>query len=81
MITTDRNVRKIEAVTQMYRAAISQQVERTKKSWFGLDDYTAGRIVGGASLAQRSLRLIGSTYEGFEEPASASGEPLREKQS
>ena len=34
MITTDRNARKIEAVTQMYRAAISQQVERTKKSWF-----------------------------------------------
>ena len=52
-----------------------------KKAGFGLDDYTDGRIVGGASLAQKRLSLIGSTHEGFEEPASASGERMREKQS
>ena len=65
MITTDRNVKKIEAITQMCRAAISQQVERGKKSGFGLDDYTDGRIVGGASLARKILRVFGSTYEGL----------------
>jgi len=65
MITTDRNVKQIEAITQMCRAAISQQVERGKKAGFGLDDYTDGRIVGGASLARKILRLIGSTYECF----------------
>jgi hypothetical protein len=62
MITTDRSVKKIEAITQMCRAAISQQVERGTKGGFGLDDYTDGRIVGGASLARKILRLIGSTY-------------------
>jgi len=62
MITTDRNVTKIEAITQMCRAAISQQAERGKKGGFGLDDYTDGRIVGSASLARKILRLIGSTY-------------------
>jgi hypothetical protein len=81
MITMDRNVRKIESITQMCRAAISQQVERNKKAGFGLDDYTDGRIVGGASLARKILRLIGSTHEGFEEPAAASGERIREEQS
>jgi hypothetical protein len=81
MITTDSNVRKIESITQMCRAAISQQVERSNKAGFGLDDYTDGRIVGGASLARKILRLIGSTYEGFEEPASASGERIRVGQS
>jgi hypothetical protein len=65
MITADGNVRKIEIITQMCREAISQQVERGTKSGFGLDDYTDGRIVGGASLARKILRLIGSTYEGF----------------
>jgi hypothetical protein len=65
MITTDSNVKKLEAITQTCRAAISQQVERGKKAGFGLDDYTDGRIVGGASLARKILRLIGSTYECF----------------
>ncbi len=32
MIATDRNVQKFEAITQMCRAAISQQVERGKKA-------------------------------------------------
>jgi hypothetical protein len=62
MITTERNVGKMEAITRMCRAAISQQVERSKKAGFGLDDYTDGRIVGGASLARKILQLIGSTY-------------------
>lgn len=62
MIATDRNARKLEAITQMCRAAVSQQVERGKKAGFGLDDYTDGRIVGGANLARKILRLIGSTY-------------------
>ncbi len=32
MISKDRNVKKVEAITQMCRAAISQQVERGKKA-------------------------------------------------
>jgi hypothetical protein len=62
MITTDRNVKKIEAITQMCRAAIAQQMERGTKGGFGLDDYTDGRLAGGASLARAILRLIGSRY-------------------
>jgi hypothetical protein len=46
----------------MCNAAISKQVEQSRKGGFGLDDYTDGRIVGGASLARNILRLIGSTY-------------------
>lgn len=61
MITTDKNVKKLEAITLMCRAVILQQVERAAKGGFGLDDYTDGRIVGGGSLARKILRLIGST--------------------
>ena len=62
MTTTDGKVNKVETITQMCRAAISQQVERGTISGFGLDDYTDGRIVGGASLARKILQIIGSTY-------------------
>jgi hypothetical protein len=62
MITTGMKVKKIEAITQMCRAAIAQQRERGTKGGFGLDDYTDGRIAGGASLARTILRLLGSTY-------------------
>jgi hypothetical protein len=65
-ITTDRNVKKIEAITQMCREAILQQVERGKIGGFGFDDYTDGRIAGGANLARKILVLIGSTNESFE---------------
>jgi hypothetical protein len=62
MITKDRNAKKIEAITQLCRSAISQQVERGTKGGFGLDDYTDGQIVGEASLARKILWLIGSAY-------------------
>jgi uncharacterized membrane protein len=58
----DKDSRKIEEVIKMCNAAISKQVEQSRKGGFGLDDYTDGRIVGGASLARNILRLIGSTY-------------------
>jgi hypothetical protein len=39
--------------------AIAKQAEQNAKGGFGLDDYTDGRIVGGASLARNILRLLG----------------------
>jgi hypothetical protein len=54
MITTDKNLKKIEAITQMCRAAISQQVERGTKGGFGLDDYTDGRRVVRRYSSRRS---------------------------
>ena len=57
-----KDARKIEEIIKMCHAAISKQAEQNRKGGFGLDDYTDGRIVGGASLARNILRLIGSTY-------------------
>lgn len=62
MIKTDKNPKKIEEIIKMCQAAISKQVEQSKKGGFGFDDYTDGRTVGGASLARNILRLIGSTF-------------------
>ena len=62
MIKADTNAKKIEEVIKMCQAAIAKQVEQNRKGGFGLDDYTDGRTIGGASLARNILRLIGSTY-------------------
>lgn len=49
---------KIEEIIKLCEAAISKQLEKNKKGGFGLDDYTDGRIIGGASLARNILRII-----------------------
>jgi len=62
MITSEKDSKKIEEIIKICQAAISKQVEQNKKGGFGIDDYTDGRTVGGASLARNILRLIGSAY-------------------
>jgi len=54
----DKNSKKIEEVIKMCQAAISKQIDKNKKGGFGIDDYTDGRIIGGASLARNILRLL-----------------------
>ena len=51
---------KIEDIIKMCEAAISKQTLKNKKGGFGYDDYTDGRIIGGASLARNILKLIKS---------------------
>ena len=62
MIKANKDSKKIEEVIKMCHAAIAKQVEQNHKGGFGIDDYTDGRTVGGASLARNILRLIGRTY-------------------
>ena len=54
----DKNLKKIEEIVKMCQDAIAKQVEKNKKGGFGIDDYTDGRIIGGASLARNILKLI-----------------------
>ena len=56
----DKNNKKIEEVIKMCRTAISKQTDKNKKCGFGIDDYTDGRIIGGASLARNILKLLSS---------------------
>ena len=44
----------------MCRTTISKQTDKNKKCGFGIDDYTDGRIIGGASLARNILKLLSS---------------------
>jgi hypothetical protein len=57
-----KDAKKIEEIIKVCHAAIAKQVDQNRKGGFGLDDYTDGRTIGGASLARNILRLIGSTY-------------------
>jgi len=52
---------KIEEIIKLCESAISKQTTKNKKGGFGYDDYTDGRIIGGASLARNILKLIKST--------------------
>lgn len=52
---------KIEDIIKLCEAAILKQTTKNKKGGFGYDDYTDGRIIGGASLARNILKLIKST--------------------
>ena len=62
MIKADTNAKKIEEIIKVCQAAIAKQVDQNRKGGFGLDDYTDGRTIGGASLARNILRLIGRSY-------------------
>lgn len=59
MINKNKDINKIEEVIKICQVSISKQVDQSKKGGFGLDDYTDGRIVGGASLARNILRILG----------------------
>lgn len=45
-------------VEKLCLEAIQKQKDRESKSGYGLDDYTEGRIVGGASLARKIIKEI-----------------------
>jgi hypothetical protein len=49
---------KIPEIIKLCENAISKQTLKNKKGGFGYDDYTDGRIIGGASLARNILKLI-----------------------
>ena len=51
----------IEEIVKLCNAAVAKQAEQNKRGGFGLDDYTDGRTIGGASLARNILRLIYET--------------------
>lgn len=61
MTKPDKNAKKIEEIIKMCQSAIEKQLDKNKKGGFGIDDYTDGRIIGGASLARNILKAIGST--------------------
>jgi len=62
VIKTTHESKKIEEIIKICQAAIAKQVEQNRKGGFGIDDYTDGRTVGGASLARNILRLIGTSF-------------------
>jgi hypothetical protein len=59
MISARKESNKLEEVIKLCHVAIAKQAAQNAKGGFGLDDYTDGRIVGGASLARNILRLLG----------------------
>lgn len=61
MINKNKNSNKIEDIIKLCQDAISKQIDKNKKGGFGIDDYTDGRIIGGASLARNILRIIKNT--------------------
>jgi hypothetical protein len=52
---------KLLEIIKLCESAISKQTLKNKKGGFGYDDYTDGRIIGGASLARNIIKLIKST--------------------
>lgn len=59
MISARKESNKLEEAIKLCHVAIAKQAAQNAKGGFGLDDYTDGRIVGGASLARNILRLLG----------------------
>jgi hypothetical protein len=49
---------KLSEIIKLCEAAINKQTSKNKKGGFGYDDYTDGRIIGGASLARNVLKII-----------------------
>ncbi len=61
MLGVKKTKTPIEEILKLCNAAVAKQSEQNKKGGFGLDDYTDGRTIGGASLARNILRLIYDT--------------------
>jgi hypothetical protein len=49
-------------VEKLCLEAIQKQKDRESKVGYGLDDYTEGRIVGGASLARKIIKEIRNQF-------------------
>lgn len=56
---------KLNEIAFLCQQAVQEQRKREQGPGYGLDDYTEGRIVGGANLARKILRtLIGEATRG-----------------
>lgn len=56
---------KLNEIAFLCQQAVQEQRNREQGPGYGLDDYTEGRIVGGANLARKILRtLIGEATRG-----------------
>lgn len=56
---------KLNEIARLCQQAVQEQRAREQGPGYGLDDYTEGRIVGGANLARKILRtLIGEATRG-----------------
>jgi hypothetical protein len=49
---------KLIRIAALCREAIQAQRDREHRQGYGLDDYSEGRIVGGANLARKILRAV-----------------------
>ncbi|MFM7243693.1 MAG: hypothetical protein ACKO40_05885 [Planctomycetaceae bacterium] len=49
---------KLIQIAALCREAIQAQRDREHRQGYGLDDYSEGRIVGGANLARKILRAV-----------------------
>jgi hypothetical protein len=50
--------RKLSDIAAFCQQAVQEQRDRERRLGYGLDDYTEGRIVGGANLARKILRVL-----------------------
>lgn len=55
---TARLERQLCDIAAVCQQAVQEQRERERGVGYGLDDYSDGRIVGGANLARKILRLL-----------------------
>jgi len=49
---------KLIQIAALCREAVQSQRDRESGQGYGLDDYSEGRIVGGANLARKILRAV-----------------------
>jgi hypothetical protein len=49
---------KLSDIAAFCQQAVQEQRDRERRLGYGLDDYTEGRIVGGANLARKILRVL-----------------------
>jgi hypothetical protein len=60
---------KLCRIAALCQEAIHEQRKRECGLGYGLDDYTEGRIVGGANLARKILRAIHGEPVSLDRPA------------
>ncbi|MFM1904858.1 MAG: hypothetical protein RLZZ440_2758 [Planctomycetota bacterium] len=63
---------RLDEIARFCQQAIQEQRDRERGPGYGLDDYTEGRIVGGANLARKILRALTGESAGIS-PAAGRG--------
>jgi hypothetical protein len=58
MIRRPAEQERLHEIARFCQQAIQEQRDRERGLGYGLDDYTEGRIVGGANLARKILRAL-----------------------